>query len=81
MRQFVVIAWGINRKRAYKEGQQLNSKMIGYILLVVIGAVCAILSGWVYLLQPEFRFLMFTLIGVLTMAAGIVRIVRERRAS
>lgn len=59
----------------------MNSRMIGYSLLIVIGAMCTILSGWVYLLEPEFRFLLFTLIGVLTMAAGIIRIVRERHTS
>lgn len=79
--RFVVIAWGIDRKSPYKEGQKMNSRMIGYILLIVLGAVCAILSGWVYLLEPELRFLMFTLLGVLVMVAGFVRIVRERRAS
>jgi len=57
----------------------MNSRIAGYILLIVIGAVCTILSGWVYLLEAELRFLLFTLLGLLAMIGGIVRIVRERK--
>lgn len=59
----------------------MNSRIAGYILLIVLGAVCTILSGWVYLLEAEFRYLLFTLLGVLVMIAGIVRLVRERKAT
>jgi hypothetical protein len=59
----------------------MNSRIVGYIVLIVIGAVCAILSGWVYLLESEFRFLLFTLIGLLAMIGGIVRLVRERQGT
>jgi hypothetical protein len=59
----------------------MNSRIIGYILLIVIGAVCAFLSLWVYLLEGEFRSLMFVLVGLLAMIAGIIRIVRERRGA
>jgi hypothetical protein len=61
------------------EGQKMNSRIIGYVLLIVIGAVCAFLSLWVFLLQAELRFLLFALLGVLVMIAGIVRILRERK--
>lgn len=57
----------------------MNSQTIGYILLIVIGAVCAILSMWVYLLAPETRFLLFALVGLLTLVAGIVRLRRARK--
>ena len=56
----------------------MNSKIIGYIMLIVIGAVCAVLAGWVYLLEAELRFLLFALMGILVMVAGIVRWMRER---
>jgi len=59
----------------------MNSKIIGYIMLIVIGAVCTILSGWVYLLEAELRFLLFALMGILVMVAGIVRWMRERQVS
>ena len=60
---------------------QMNSKMIGYIVLIVIGAVGALLSGWVFLLNGELRFLGFALVGVLAMIAGIVRMRRERQGA
>jgi uncharacterized membrane protein HdeD (DUF308 family) len=57
----------------------MNSRIFGFVFLIVMGAICAFLSGWVYLLEGETRFALFALLGVLIMAAGIIRIVRERR--
>ena len=59
----------------------MNSRMIGYILLIVIGVVCTFLSGWLFLLEGEMRSLMFVLVGLLAMVGGIVRIVRERQGA
>ena len=59
----------------------MNSKTYGYLLLIVIGAACTVLSGWVFLLEAEPRFLLFALLGILAMVAGIVRWVRERQVS
>jgi hypothetical protein len=55
--------------------------MIRNLSFVVIGALCTFLSAWVYLLEAELRFLLFALLGLLVMVAGIVRIVRERQES
>lgn len=57
----------------------MNRQMIGYSLLIVMGAICAFLSFWVYLLQAELIFLMFGLMGLLIVVAGVVRITRERK--
>ena len=57
---------------------QMNSKFFGYLLLILIGAVCTILSGWVYLLEADLNSLLFALLGILVMVAGIVRWARER---
>ena len=55
----------------------MNSKRIGYIGLIVIGIVCAFLNGWVFLLGREGRFLLFALMGILVIIAGVVRLRRQ----
>jgi hypothetical protein len=58
----------------------MNGKIILYVLLIIIGAVCTLLSGWVYLLEFHTRSLLFALLGILAVVAGIVNIRRERQA-
>lgn len=59
----------------------MNIKLIGYVYLIVAGAVCAVLSGWVYLLERETLWLLFALLGIVGLVAGIVRLVRERASA
>jgi hypothetical protein len=55
----------------------VNSKRIGYIALVVIGIVCAFLNAWVFLLEREGRSLLFALMGIFIVIAGIVNLRRQ----
>jgi multidrug transporter EmrE-like cation transporter len=55
----------------------MNAKRIGYIALIVIGIVCTFLNGWVFLLEREGRFLLFALMGILVIIAGVVRLRRQ----
>lgn len=57
----------------------MNRQTIGNSLLIVMGAISAFLAFWVYLLQPELNFLMFGLVGVLIVVAGVVRMARARK--
>jgi hypothetical protein len=45
--------------------------------LIVIGIVCAFLNGWVFLLEREGRFLLFALMGIFIVIAGIVNLRRQ----
>jgi hypothetical protein len=54
----------------------VNSKRIGYITLILIGIVSTFLNAWVFLLEREGRFLLFALVGVLVVVAGVVSIRR-----
>jgi hypothetical protein len=55
----------------------MNSKRIGYIILIVIGILCFFFNGWVFLLEREGRFLLFTLMGILVIIAGSVNLRRQ----
>jgi hypothetical protein len=59
----------------------VSSKLILYIGLTLIGAVCAFLNGWVFLLDSELQPLLLTGVGILIMIAGVVNIRRERSAN
>lgn len=58
----------------------MGSSLWPSVILTILGILCVLLSGWVYLLEPNTRSLLFAGLGVLLTIAGIVNIRRIQSA-